>query len=110
MHMYPIFFTHSSVQLHLDCFCVLAIVSSVAVIVGVQVSFKMLVFFGSTPRHEIAGFHGSCAFGLWCWGRILRVSWTAKKSNQSILKEINSEYSSEGLKLKLKLQYFDHLM
>ena len=50
------------------------------------------------------------AFKLWCWRRLLRVPWTARRSNQSILKEINSEYSLEGLMLKLKLQYFDHLM
>ena len=47
---------------------------------------------------------------LWCWRRLLRVPWTAKRSNPSILKEINLEYSLEGLMLKLKLQYFDHLM
>ena len=46
----------------------------------------------------------------WCWRRLLRVPWTARKSNQSILKEINPEYSLEGLMLKLKLQYFGHLM
>ena len=50
------------------------------------------------------------AFELWCWRRFLRVPWTARRSNQSILKEINSEYSLEGLMLKLKLQYFGHLM
>ena len=50
------------------------------------------------------------AFELWCWRRLLRVPWTAKKSNQSILKEISPEYSLEGLMLKLKLQYFGHLM
>ena len=50
------------------------------------------------------------AFKWWCWRRIWRVPWTARKSNQSILKEINPEYSFEGLMLKLKLQYFDHLM
>jgi len=50
------------------------------------------------------------AFKLWCWRRILRVPWTARKSNQSILKEISPEYSLEGLMLKLKLQYFGHLM
>ena len=50
------------------------------------------------------------AFGLWCWGRLLRVPWTARRSNQSILKEISLEYSLEGLMLKLKLQYFGHLM
>ena len=50
------------------------------------------------------------AFELWCWRRLLRVPWTARKSNQSILKEISPEYSLEGLMLKLKLQYFDYLM
>ena len=50
------------------------------------------------------------AFELWCWIRLLRVTWTAKRSNQSILKEISPEYSFEGLMLKLKLQYFGHLM
>ena len=50
------------------------------------------------------------AFELWCWRRLLRVPWTARRSNQSILKEISPEYSLEGLMLKLKLQYFDHLM
>ena len=50
------------------------------------------------------------AVELWCWRRLLRVPWTAKKSNQSILKEISPEYSLEGLMLKLKLQYFGHLM
>ena len=50
------------------------------------------------------------AFELWCWRRLLRVPWTARRSNQSILKEINPEYSLEGLILKLKLQYSGHLM
>ena len=50
------------------------------------------------------------AFKLWCWRRFLRVPWTTRRSNQSILKEINPEYSLEGLMLKLKLKYFDHLM
>ena len=50
------------------------------------------------------------AFELWCWRRLLRVSWTPRRSNQSILKEINPEYSLQGLMLKLKLQYFDHMM
>ena len=50
------------------------------------------------------------AFELWCWRRLLRVPWTARRSNQSILKEISSEYSLEGLMLKLKRQYLDHLM
>ena len=50
------------------------------------------------------------AFELWCWRRLLRVLWTARRWNQSVLKEINTEYSSEGLMLKLKLQYSGHLM
>ena len=49
-------------------------------------------------------------FELWCWRKLLRIPWTAKRSNQSILKEISPEYSLEGLMLKLKLQYFGHLM
>ena len=49
-------------------------------------------------------------FELWCWRKLLRVPWTARRSNQSILKEISPEYSLEGLMLKLKLQYFGHLM
>ena len=55
--------------------------------------------------------HGTIdAFKLWYWRRLLRVPWTAKRSNQSILKEISPEYSLEGLMLKLKFQYFGHLM
>ena len=50
------------------------------------------------------------ALELWCWRRLLRVPWTARRSNQSILKEIDPEYSLEGLMLKLKLQYFGHMM
>jgi len=50
------------------------------------------------------------AFKLWCWRRFLRVPWTARRSNQSTLKEINPEYSLDGLLLKLKFQYFGHLM
>ena len=56
------------------------------------------------PEHQ-----GIDAFKLWCWRRLLRVPWTARRSNQSILKEISPEYSLEGLMLKLKLQYFGHL-
>ena len=52
---------------------------------------------------------GIDAFELWCWRRLLRVPWSARRSNQSILKEISPEYSLEGLMLKLKLQYFGHL-
>ena len=54
--------------------------------------------------------HQRIVFELWCWRRLLRVPWTARRSNQSILKEISPEYSLEGLMLKLKLQYFGHLM
>ena len=50
------------------------------------------------------------AFELWCWRRLLRVPWTARRSNQSILEQINPEYSLEGLMLKLKFQYTGHLM
>ena len=50
------------------------------------------------------------ALKMWCWKRLLKVPWTARRSNQSILREINPEYSLEGLMLKLKLQYFGHLM
>ena len=50
------------------------------------------------------------AFELWCWRRVFRVPWTARRSNQSILKEINTKYSLEGLMQNLKLQYFGHLM
>jgi len=50
------------------------------------------------------------AFEMYCWRRLLRVPWTARRSNQSVLKEISPEYSLEGLRVKLKLQYFDHLM
>ena len=57
------------------------------------------------PEHQTID-----GFELWCWRRLLRVPWTARRSNQSILKEINPEYSLEGLRLKLKLQYFGHLM
>ena len=53
---------------------------------------------------------GIDAFELWCWRKLLRVPWTERRSNQSILKEISPEYSLEGLMLKLKLQYFGHLM
>ena len=57
-----------------------------------------------------AGHRKIDAFELCCWRRLLRVLWTARRTNQSILKEINPEYSLEGLMLKLKLQYFGHLM
>ena len=59
---------------------------------------------------KIAEHQRTDAFELWCWRRLLRVPWTARRSNQSILKEISPEYSLEGLMLKLKFQYFGHLM
>ena len=59
---------------------------------------------------EEAEYQRIAAFELWCWRRLLRVPWTARRSNQSILKESSPEYSLEGLMLKLKLQYFGHLM
>ena len=59
---------------------------------------------------KMAEFWRTNAFELWCWRRLLRVLWTARRSNQSILKEINPEYSLEELMLKLKLQHFGHLM
>ena len=61
-------------------------------------------------KYEKAECRRMDAFELWCWRRLLRVPWTARRSNQSILKEINPEYSLEGLMRKLKLQYSEHLM
>ena len=61
-------------------------------------------------NHKKTDYQSIDAFKLWCWRRLLRVPWTARRSNQSILKEVNSEYSLEGLILKLNLQYFVHLM
>ena len=57
-----------------------------------------------------AEYHRIDAFELWCWRRLLRVLWTARGSNQSILRDVNHEYPLEGLMLKLKLQYFGHLI
>ena len=64
----------------------------------------------STVLMEFSASFRTDAFELWCWRRLLRVPWTARRSNQSILKEITPEYSLEGLMLKPKLQYFGHLM
>ena len=77
--------------------------------------FKAMVFPGFMYRCEHwtikkAEHQRIDAFDLWCWRRLLRVPWTARRSNQSILKEINPEYSLEELMLKLKFQYFGHLM
>ena len=65
---------------------------------------------GRTHRHLRKSNFKYWCFQIWCWRRLLRVPWSARKSNQYILKEIHPEYSLEGLMLKLKLQYFDHLM
>ena len=77
----------------------------------VQAMISLVVVYGyeswTIKKAEHQRIH---AFKLWCWRRLLRVPWTARKSNQSILKEISPEYSLEGLSLKLKLQYFGHLM
>ena len=77
--------------------------------------FKAMVFPLVMYEHEIwtirkAEHQKIDAFELWCWRRLLRVLWTARRSNQSIVKEISPEYSFEGLMLKLKLQYFGHLL
>ena len=70
-----------------------------------------VVMYGCKSSTIKKGEHGRIdAFELWCWRRLLRVPWTARRSNQSILKEISPEYSLEGLMVKLKLQYFVHLI
>ena len=69
--------------------------------------FFPVLFFESIKKAEC---QRTDAFELWCWRRLLRVPWTARRSNQSIFKEINPEYSLEELMLKLKFQYFGHLM
>ena len=72
--------------------------------------FPVLMYGCESWTIKKAGCQRTDAFELWCWRRLLMVPWTARRSNQSILKEINPEYSIEGLMLKLKLQYFGHLM
>ena len=70
-----------------------------------------VVMYGCESWTIKKGEHGRIdVFELWCWRRLLRVPWTARRSHQSILKEISPEYSLEGLMLKLKLQYFGHLI
>ena len=77
----------------------------------VQTIFFPVVMYGcESSAINKAEHQRTDAFELWCWRRLLRVPWTARRSNQSILKEISAEYSLEGLMLKLKLQYFGHLM
>ena len=72
--------------------------------------FPVVMYGGESWTVKKAEHQRIDAFELWCWRRLLRVPWTVRRSNQSILKEISSEYSVEGLMLKLKLQYFGHLM
>ena len=71
--------------------------------------FPVVLYWCESWTIKKAGHWRIDAFELWCWKRLLRVSWTARRSNQSILKEISPEYSLEGLMLKLKFQYFGHL-
>ena len=72
--------------------------------------FPVVIYGSESWTIKKAELRRADAFELWCWRRLLRVPWTARRSNQSILKEISPEYSLEGLILKLKLQYFGHLM
>ena len=80
------------------------------VCLGKAMVFPVVVYGCESWTLKKAGRRRIDAFELWCWRRLLRVSWTSRRSNQSILKEISPEYSLEGLMLKLKLQYFGHLM
>ena len=77
-----------------------------AAVYGITQSRTRLKWLSSS---SIVSYQRIDSFEMWCWRRLLRVPWTARRSNQSILKEINPEYSLEGLMLKLKLQYFGHL-
>ena len=72
--------------------------------------FPVVMYGCESWTRKKAGHRRIDAFELWCWKRLLRVPWTARRSNQSILNEISPEYSLEGLMLKLKLQHFGHLM
>ena len=72
--------------------------------------FPMVMYGCESCTVKKAEYRRIDAFELWCWRRLLRVPWTARRSNQSILKEISLGYSLEGLMFKLKLQYFGHLM
>ena len=72
--------------------------------------FPVVIYGCESWTIKKAEHQGIDAFELWCWRRLLRIPWTAKRSNQSVLKEISPEYSLEGLMLKLNLQYFGHLM
>ena len=72
--------------------------------------FPVVMYYSESWTKKKAECRKIDVFKLWCWRRPLRVPWTARRSNQSILKEISPEYSLEGLMMKLKLQYFGHLM
>ena len=72
--------------------------------------FPVVMYGCESLTYKKAEYQNIDAFELWCWRRLLRVPWTARRSNQSVLKEISPEYSLGGLMLKLKLQYFGHLM
>ena len=72
--------------------------------------FPVVIYGCESWTRKKAELRRTDAFELWCWRRLLRIPWTARRSNQSILKDINPEYSVEGLMLKLKLRYFGHLM
>ena len=74
------------------------------------VVFPVVMYGCESCTIKKAEYERTDAFGLWCWRRLLRVPWTTRRSNQSIVKEISPEYSVEGLMLKLKLQYFGHVM
>ena len=104
VYMYHSFLIHSSADGHLGCFHVLGMINSAAMNIGVHMSLSDLVSSVCMPRSGIAQSYGSSR------RRLLRVPWTARRSNQSILKEISPEYPLEGLMLKLKLQNFGHLM
>ena len=106
--MYHNFLIHLSASGHLSCFHVLAVINSAAVNIAVHVSLSILVSLVCMPSSRTARSYD--AFELWCWRRLLRVPWTIRRSNRSIFKEINPEYSLEGQMLKLKLQYFGYLM
>ena len=129
-------FIHSSVDEYLRCFHILTAVNDASGSIGLHVYFQVSAFISIryTSRNGIAGSYcnsvffpvvlygceswtvkkAECqkidAFELWCWRRLSRVPWTARRSNQSILKEISPGISLEGMMRKLKLQYFGHLM
>ena len=92
-------------------YCETGLVSLLTEVHSVKATVFAVVMYGceswtiKKDEHQITD-----ASELWCWRRLLRVPWAARRSNQSILKEINPEYSPEGLMLKLELQYFDHLI